>query len=44
MEESGKIKETACQCDIYHETGLGEECGVMAAYDFDGGDVASSIY
>ena len=23
---------------------LGEECGVMGVYDFDGGDVASAIY
>ena len=24
--------------------GLGEECGVFGAYDFDGNDVASTIY
>ena len=24
--------------------GLHEECGVFGMYDFDGGDVASSIY
>ena len=23
---------------------LGEECGVFGVYDFDGGDVASTIY
>ena len=23
---------------------LGEECGVFGMYDFDGGDVANSIY
>lgn len=26
------------------ESGLGEECGVFGMYDFDGGDVASTIY
>ena len=26
------------------DTGLTEECGVFAAYDFDGNDVASTIY
>ncbi|MCM1182600.1 MAG: amidophosphoribosyltransferase [Roseburia sp.] len=26
------------------ETGLGEECGVFGIYDFDGADVASTIY
>lgn len=29
---------------IKNITGLREECGVFAAYDFDGNDVASSIY
>ena len=26
------------------ESGLHEECGVFGMYDFDGGDVASTIY
>lgn len=26
------------------ETGLNEECGVFGIYDFDGGDVASTVY
>ncbi|MFI3237044.1 MAG: amidophosphoribosyltransferase [Lachnospiraceae bacterium] len=30
--------------EISLEDRLGEECGVMAGYDFDGGDVSSSIY
>lgn len=26
------------------ETGLKEECGVFGIYDFDGNDVASTVY
>ncbi|SFB02048.1 amidophosphoribosyltransferase [Acetitomaculum ruminis DSM 5522] len=26
------------------ESGLGEECGVFGAYDFDGADIASTVY
>ena len=44
MKDSGKTNEFVCSVEAGHETGLGEECGIMAAYDFDGGDVASSIY
>ncbi|MDE7476599.1 MAG: hypothetical protein K2M91_01380 [Lachnospiraceae bacterium] len=28
----------------FDETGLNEECGVFGIYDFDGQDVASTIY
>ena len=33
-------------CDIWMENNdkLNEECGVFGAYDFDGGDVSSTIY
>ena len=27
-----------------YDTGLREECGVFGIYDFDGNDVASTIY
>ena len=30
--------------EVCQDTGLTEDCGVFAAYDFDGGDVASVIY
>ena len=30
--------------NYYDEDSLHEECGVFGAYDFDGGDVASTIY
>ena len=30
--------------NVCQDTGLTEDCGVFAAYDFDGGDVASVIY
>lgn len=35
------MDETGIRLD---ETGLKEECGVFGIYDFDGGDVASTIY
>lgn len=31
-------------CDFDEDNGIHEECGVFAAYNFDGEDVASSIY
>ena len=30
--------------NYYDEDSLHEECGVFGAYDFDGGDVASTKY
>jgi amidophosphoribosyltransferase len=30
--------------DLWNEDRLGEECGVFGVYDFDGADVASTIY
>ena len=35
---------TCLQYDQYQETGVREECGVFGIYDFDGNDVASSVY
>ena len=35
---------TSLQYDQYQETGVREECGVFGIYDFDGNDVASSVY
>ncbi|MBQ4300119.1 MAG: amidophosphoribosyltransferase, partial [Lachnospiraceae bacterium] len=40
MSEQNKELSYDKSCD----TGLHEECGVFGMYDFDGGDVASSIY
>ena len=35
---------TCLQYDQYQETGVREECGVFGIYDFDGNDVAPSVY
>lgn len=42
MDNSGFVKDTPWQTD--GDSGLHEECGVFGMYDFDGGDVASTIY
>lgn len=43
MDKSGLEKETPWNSGS-DESGLHEECGVFGMYDFDGGNVASSIY
>ena len=42
MDNNGFVKDTPWQ--TYGDSGLHEECGVFGMYDFDGGDVASTIY
>lgn len=42
MDNNGFVKDTPCQTN--GDSGLHEECGVFGMYDFDGGDVASTIY
>ena len=42
MDNSGFVKDTPWQTN--GDSGLHEECGVFGMYDFDGGDVASTIY
>lgn len=37
-------KDMPCPVASDQESGLHEECGVFGMYDFDGGDVASTIY
>lgn len=40
-----KSKDSSLQmADIEQTDGIGEECGVFGVYDFDGADVASTIY
>ena len=42
MDNNGFVKDTPWQTNV--DSGLHEECGVFVMYDFDGGDVASTIY
>lgn len=42
MDNNGFVKDTPWQTN--GDSGLHEECGVFGMYDFDGGDVASTIY
>lgn len=42
MDNNGFVKDTLWQTN--GDSGLHEECGVFGMYDFDGGDVASTIY
>lgn len=42
MDNNGFVKDTPWQTN--GDRGLHEECGVFGMYDFDGGDVASTIY
>lgn len=42
MDNNGFMKDTPWQTN--GDSGLHEECGVFGMYDFDGGDVASTIY
>ena len=42
MDKNGFVKDTPWQTN--GDSGLHEECGVFGMYDFDGGDVASTIY
>ena len=42
MDNNGFVKDTPRQTN--GDSGLHEECGVFGMYDFDGGDVASTIY
>lgn len=42
MDNNGFVKVTPWQTN--GDSGLHEECGVFGMYDFDGGDVASTIY
>lgn len=42
MNNNGFVKDTPWQTN--GDSGLHEECGVFGMYDFDGGDVASTIY
>lgn len=42
MDNNGFVKYTPWQTN--GDSGLHEECGVFGMYDFDGGDVASTIY
>lgn len=42
MDNNGLVKDTPWQTN--GDSGLHEECGVFGMYDFDGGDVASTIY
>ena len=42
MDNYGFVKDTPWQTN--GDSGLHEECGVFGMYDFDGGDVASTIY
>ena len=42
MDYNGFVKDTPWQTN--GDSGLHEECGVFGMYDFDGGDVASTIY
>ena len=42
MDNNGCVKDTPWQTN--GDSGLHEECGVFGMYDFDGGDVASTIY
>ena len=42
MDNNGFVKDTSWQTN--GDSGLHEECGVFGMYDFDGGDVASTIY
>ena len=42
MYNNGFVKDTPWQTN--GDSGLHEECGVFGMYDFDGGDVASTIY
>lgn len=42
MDNNGFVKDTPWQTN--EDSGLHEECGVFGMYDFDGGDVASTIY
>ena len=42
MDNNGFVKDTPWQTN--GGSGLHEECGVFGMYDFDGGDVASTIY
>ena len=42
--DGGRKMKTCLQYDQYQETGVREECGVFGIYDFDGNDVASSVY
>ena len=37
-------KDVRAMTELSDESGLHEECGVFGMYDFDGGDVASTIY
>ena len=39
-----ELKERQCKTNVPASDKLGEECGVFGVYDFDGGDVASTIY
>lgn len=42
MDNNGFVKDTPWQTN--GDSGLHEECGVFGMYNFDGGDVASTIY
>lgn len=42
MDNNGFVNDTPWQTN--GDSGLHEECGVFGMYDFDGGDVASTIY
>ena len=42
MDNNGFVKDTPWQTN--GDSGLHEECGVFGMYDFDGGDVAPTIY
>lgn len=42
MDNNGFVKDTPWQTN--GDSGLHKECGVFGMYDFDGGDVASTIY
>ena len=39
-----ELEERQCKTNVPASDKLGEECGVFGVYDFDGGDVASTIY
>ena len=41
MDNNGFVKDTPWQTN--GDSGLHEECGVFGMYDFDGGDVASTM-
>ena len=41
MDNNGFVKDTPWQTN--GDSGLHEECGVFGMYDFDGGDVASTV-